>query len=119
MQVPDVEIAHLRAFWGGEAADMACWDHPGTSGADWEDKFLYGLTRAVVGGGRDAGVEGAICVEGGARRGFVGRFWHMGCDVRHDVMVVIIRWELMVMRCVDMVWDIKDIYTPNPSRTKL
>jgi hypothetical protein len=66
---PDVKVANLRAF-GGRDADYAAGGHfPGFARARWEGERCGGR---FTGGGSDAGVEGFVGVEDGARGGLVG-----------------------------------------------
>lgn len=67
--VPDIEVADLRAFWGGDADDGAGGREPGAAGARGESEFCG--CRLSAGGG-DAVVEGFVWVEDGPGLGLVG-----------------------------------------------
>jgi hypothetical protein len=67
--VPDVEVADLGAFGGGDADDGACGGKPGFAGARREDERCGGRFTWSCG---DAGVEWYVWVEDRAGLGLIG-----------------------------------------------
>jgi hypothetical protein len=52
VEIPDVEVADLRAFWGREAEERPCGHFPGTTGA-WGDGEVLGSEEVIGGEGAE------------------------------------------------------------------